>query len=112
MKLPQFRLRTLMFVIWLSALLLAGVVDVLRELAIRNSVEVMDERIDANGSTSHSLIFDRRTYYFVGPIPLVGQIPLGRWPLALFSGVAFAASVAGWALCHRCKKREPLTTKE
>jgi hypothetical protein len=112
MKLPQFRLRTLMFVIWLSALLLAGVVDVLRELAIRNSVEVVGEHIDANGSTSSTLIFERRTYYFVGPIPLVGSIPLGPWPLALFSGVAFAASVAVWALCDHRKKRKVLTTKE
>jgi uncharacterized membrane protein len=100
MKPPQFRLLTLMFVIWLSALLLAGVVDVLKELAIRNRVVVVDEHIDANGSTSASLIFGRRTYYFVGPIPL------GPWPVALLSGVAFAASVAGWALCRRRKKRK------
>ena len=48
MKLSQFRVRTLMFVIWLSALLFTGAVDVLKELKIHNSVEVVDKRSDVN----------------------------------------------------------------
>ncbi len=110
MKLPQFRVRTLMFLIWLSALLFAGVVDVLKELAIRNSVEVVDEHVDANGTTSFSLIYGRRTYHYIGPIPYIGSIPLGPWPVAVLSGVAFAGSVGCWTLRYRCKQRKALIT--
>ena len=99
MKLPQFQVRTLMFVVWLSALLLAGVIDVVRELEERNRVEVLDQHIDADGSVTSQLIFNKRISYYVGPIPL------GPWPVAVFSGVAFAVSVVIWGLARRGRRR-------
>jgi hypothetical protein len=90
MHLPRFRVRTLMFVVWLFALLAAGAVDVLKEQRNRSRVEVIDEQTNADGSSTATLIYNHRTYYFVGPIPL------GPCPIALLSGMAFAASIVGW----------------
>ena len=94
MHLPRFRVRTLMLVIWLSALVMTGAVDVLEELRNRNRVEVV---VDATGSSL--VILSRYYFYYLGPVPL------GPRPMAVFSGVAFVASIIAWRLSGRSKKR-------
>ena len=99
MHLPRFRVRTLMFVVWLSALLVLGAVDVLSVQRIRNRVEVINEQINADGSSSATLLYNHRTHYFVGPIPI------GPYPIAVVSGMAFAASIVVWTRCRWVKRR-------
>ncbi len=94
MHLPRFRVRTLMSVIWLSALFMTGAVDVLEELRNRNRVEVV---VDASGSSL--VILSRYNFYYLGPVPL------GPRPMAVLSGVAFVASIIAWRLSGRGKKR-------
>ena len=57
MHLPQFGVRTLMFVVWLSALVFVGTVDILKEYRNRNSVELIDEHIGVDGSRSSTLLY-------------------------------------------------------
>jgi hypothetical protein len=89
-----------MFVVWLSALLFVGAADVLKEQQRRNRVVAVDEQVHADGSSTATLIYGERRYYFLGPVPI------GRWPIAVLSGVAFAASIMVWALCRRGKERD------
>ena len=42
---------------------------------------------------------NKRISYYVGPIPL------GPWPVAVFSGVAFAMSVVIWGLARRGRRK-------
>ena len=50
------------------------------------------------GSGSAALIFHWRMDHYLGPIPI------GPCPVAVFSSLAFAASVVVWAVCRRGKK--------
>lgn len=99
MHLPQFRIRTLLFMIWLSALLLAGTIDVVQEYRNRHTAVVLNERVDANGSRSATILYSySRSYY-------LGSVPIGPCPTALFSGIAFVGSLVGWVRYRRGKKR-------
>ncbi len=98
MHLRQFRVRTLMFVIWLLALLFVGALDVLKEQRSRNRVEVINEKTSADGSRSFTLIYTRRTYY-------LGPVPIGPCPIAVLSGLAILTSIMVWGLCQRAENR-------
>ena len=99
MHLPQFRVRTLMFVVWLSALALVGTVDLLEEYRKRNRVEVINEHIGVDGSRTATLLFSHSTFYYFGPLPI------GPCPIAVLSGVAFVASIMVWTTAQRRKKQ-------
>ncbi len=90
MRLPQVRVRTLMFVVWLSALMLVGAVDLHEEYRNRNRVEVINEHIGVDGSRSATLLFSHTKFYYLGPLPI------GPCAVAVFSAVAFVASIVVW----------------
>jgi hypothetical protein len=91
----RFRIRTLLFLIWMTALLMAGAIDVFNEYRNRNAVTVVNERVGPDGSITASLLFGRRVYYYLGPLPL------GPCPVAVFSGATLVASTAVWLLRRR-----------
>jgi hypothetical protein len=62
-------------------------------------VEVIDERVGADGSRTVSLLYEHQTSYYVGPIPL------GRYPIAVLSGLGFAASVGVWIVLARVREQ-------
>ena len=99
MHLPRFRVRTLMFVVWLSALVFVGAVDVLEEYRIRNRLELIGFDVIVDDSRSVTLLHGHYKFYYLGPIPF------GPCPTAVFSGVAFVASIAIWILYRRGKKQ-------
>src|SRR3954468_8007555 len=82
MRLPRFRLRTLMILVGLSALWMAGVADLLSYLRMRDHVEVVSQR-EESGTLVLELQTESVSYY-------LGPIPLGPCPIAVVSGVVFA----------------------
>jgi hypothetical protein len=100
MHLHQPRVRILMFVVWLSAFLLAGAVDVLEEQRVRDRVSIIHS-LHADGPCSTTLVCGRRTDCYLGPVPI------GPCPVAVFSELAVVGSVAVWALCLRRKRGPP-----
>jgi hypothetical protein len=79
---------------------MVGAVDVLEELRNRNRVEVVHEHIGEDGTpSSFVLLYGHYKLYYLGPVPL------GPYPMAVFSGVAFVASIMAWSLSGRGKKR-------
>ena len=95
MHLPKFRVRTLMLLVWLSALVSVAVLDDLHEMRLRNRVVISAQSADADGSRSAVLLYDHRTAYYFGPVPL------GPCPTAVFSGLTFVASVAAFVFYRR-----------
>ena len=95
MRLSSIRIRTLMPLVWLSALVCAGVTDIIRQNAASDRVEVIDEQVQTDGSSTAILLYQHRIYYYISPIPI------GRYPIAVFSGVGLAASVVGWVVLER-----------
>ena len=95
----RFRIRTLLFLIGMTALLMAGAIDVFNEYRDRNTVTVVNERVGPDGSTTASLLFGRRVYYYLGPVPL------GPCPVALFCGATLVALAAVWLLRRRTMDR-------
>lgn len=93
MPLPRFLIRTLMLVVWLSALPMVGALDVLREVQNRSrAVGFVDER-------GFAWVIRRSSYSYLGPIPL------GPCPTAVFSGLAFAGTIMALRLAGRDKTR-------
>lgn len=93
MPLPRFRIRTLMLVVWLSALVMVGALDVLKEVRNRSrAIGFVDER-------GFVIFHGYSRYYYIGPIPL------GPCPTAVFSGLAFAATIIVWRLAARSENR-------
>jgi hypothetical protein len=103
-----FRLRvgSLMFLVWLAALVLVAAVDVHREYEARSRVEVLDEQIDANGTRTVTLSYNHRTSWYVG------GVPLGPCPAAVFSLVAIVVSVLVWVGRRRMGRRSPEPRRE
>jgi hypothetical protein len=84
-----------MFLVWSSALVCAGAADIIRQNAASDRVEVLDEQVRTDGSSTAIILYQHKTYYYIGPIPI------GRYPIAVLSGVALAASVVGWVILKR-----------
>jgi hypothetical protein len=95
----RFRVRTLMFSVWMSAILIVGTLDVLNEYRTRSKVVVVSERVATDGSRSATLLYSRRTHYYLGPLPI------GPCPVAVFSAVTFIASTVVWILRRRAGDR-------
>jgi hypothetical protein len=86
-RLPSFRIRTLMFMVWISALACVGVADVIRERAARNRVLIIDERVHPNGTLTMTILHSHSTFWYVGPLPV------GPCPAAVLSGFAAVVSI-------------------
>jgi hypothetical protein len=99
MKVPQFRVGTLMFVIWLSALLIAGAVDIHRAWELWNHFEVIEKHFNADGSLASFLLVNTYRCHYLGPIPI------GPCPIAVYGGIVFVASIVTWGLRRRGKNR-------
>jgi hypothetical protein len=98
MHLSRFHVRSLMFLVWLSALLIVGTLDVVNELRNRTRLVVINQHVGADGSLSFSLLHHRHSSYYLGPIPI------GPCPVAVFSGLGFMASIAVWAIWRKTYK--------
>jgi hypothetical protein len=84
-----------MFLVWLSALVFVGAAEILEVERTRNRVEILDERVKPDGSSTATLIYGRRSFARLGPFPL------GLYPIASLCGVTFAISVTTWIVFRR-----------
>src|SRR5262245_14923379 len=105
MRLPRFRLRTLMIVVGLSAIAMVGVADVLSYYRIRNHFEVVSERQHSDGSLSMTLLSTESTYF-------LGAIPLGPCPGVVLTAVICGVSVVVWVVRHRKADGRDRDTRE
>jgi hypothetical protein len=90
-RLPRLRLRSLLFLVWLFALLSLGAADRFHELR-GDHVQIVDERVNVGGPGSVTLLW-QHSYSF-------GGIPLGPSPTAVLCGVVFVVSLAAWVILN------------
>jgi hypothetical protein len=96
MRISRFRIRTLMFLVWLGALVSLGAVDLYREQA-GHWVEFGDIRLGPDGDPRAAFVWQQTNYHVWG-------IPLGPSLTAIFCGILVIASVLVWTIL-RMRKR-------